>query len=115
MDEVELWELRGRDGRKRSSCAGPDSQLDHIKDKLLLYVFELRETSMVINYLLVLFKVASLSASFRAKSYEAQFKAVERFTKKMGYGCPKHFPRGISFQTEGVVSVVEWKPENEKM
>jgi hypothetical protein len=72
----ELW---GRDGWKKSSCAGPDSQLDPIKDELLLYIFELRETSMVVDYLLVQFKVASLLASFQAKSYDMQMKAMECF------------------------------------
>jgi hypothetical protein len=82
---TEFKELRGRDGRKKSSNTGLYFQLEPIKDNLLHYVFELRETGMVVDYILVLFKAASLLSSFRAKSYDAQMKAVECFMKSMGY------------------------------
>ena len=56
-----------------------------IKDKLLLYIFEMCKTGMTVNYILVLFRVASLSQSFCAKPYHAQYLAVERFMKHLSY------------------------------
>ena len=52
---------------------------------MLLYIFELRETGMQIDYLLMLFKAASLLQSFRAKSFSVQYMAVTRFMKHHSY------------------------------
>ena len=61
----ELW---GGNSWKKSSGIGPDSQLEPIKDDLLLYIFEQRDTGMVVDHLLMLSKAMSLSSSFCAKS-----------------------------------------------
>ena len=90
---VEKWvklttvfsELDRRALIKKSSHHGPKSQLKSIEDELLLYVFELRETGMQVDYLLVLFKAACLSQSFRAKPFNAQWMALKRFMKRHSY------------------------------
>jgi hypothetical protein len=70
---------------KKSSHHGPKSQLKSIKDELLLYVFEMREASMQVEYPLVLFKAASLSQSFRTKPFNTQWLAVKRVMKRHSY------------------------------
>jgi hypothetical protein len=70
---------------KKSGHHGPKGQLKSIKDELLLCVFEMRETGMQIDYLLVLFKDASLLQSFCAKSFNAQNLAIKRFMKRHSY------------------------------
>jgi hypothetical protein len=52
---------------------------------LLLYIFEMRETGMQVDYLLVLFKAASLPQSFHAKPFNAQWLAIKRFMKRHSY------------------------------
>ncbi len=70
---------------KKSSHHGPKSQLKCIKDELLLYVFEMRETGMQVDYLLVLLKAASLLQSFHAQPFNAQWLAVKCFMKRHSY------------------------------
>jgi hypothetical protein len=70
---------------KKSGHHGPKGQLKSIEDKLLLYVFKMRENGMQIDYLLVLFKAASLSQSFHAKPFNAHFLAIKRFMKRHSY------------------------------
>jgi hypothetical protein len=78
-------ELERRALVKKSSHHGPESQLKCIEDKLLMYVFELRETGMQVDYLLMLFKLARLLQSFHAKPFNAQWMAVKRFMKRHSY------------------------------
>jgi hypothetical protein len=70
---------------KKSGNHGPEGQLNSIGDELLLYVFEMRKTGMQINYLLVLFKTASLSQSFCTKSFNTQNLAIKCFIKRHSY------------------------------
>ena len=72
--------------RVRKSCQKvPKSQLASIEDELLLYIFEMRETGMTVDYVLVLFKAANLSQSFCAKLYNAQYCAFACFIKHHSY------------------------------
>jgi hypothetical protein len=68
-------ELEGRARSKKSCRSGPKSQLEPIKDNLLLYIFEMHETGTMLEYLLVLFKAASLLVSSCAKLFSAQYHA----------------------------------------
>ena len=70
---------------KKSSHHGPKSQLKCIEDELLMYVFEMRETGMQVDYLLVLFRAARLLQSFCTKPFNAQWLAVKHFMKCHSY------------------------------
>ena len=52
---------------------------------MLIYIFKMHKTGMNVDYVLVLFKVASLSQSFCAKSFSTQYMAVTRFMKRHSY------------------------------
>ena len=87
---------------KKSSHHGPKSQLKSIEDELLLYIFELRKTGMNVNYVLMLFKAASLSQSFCTKTFGTQYMAVTPFMKhhsymyQMGTHESQHLPEEVA-------------------
>ena len=98
---------------KKSSYHGPESQLKSIEDELLLYIFELRETGMNVDYVLVLFKAASLLQSFRTKSFGTQYMTVTCFMKRysytyrMGTHKSQHLPEEVT--DEACVWMDHWR------
>ncbi len=61
----------------RKPChSRPESQLEPIKDNLLLYIFKMCKTGMTVEYLFMLFMAASLLVSFCAKLFSAQYHAI---------------------------------------
>ena len=78
-------ELEGKARSKKSCHKGPKDQLVAVEDKLLLYIFEMRETGMAINHVLVLLKAASLSQRFCAEHFNMQYCAMKRFLKRHSY------------------------------
>ena len=75
-----------RNARLKKSChKRPESQLVSIQDKLLLYIFKMCETGTAVDYVLVLFKAASLLQSFCTKPHNVQYCAVACFMKRHPY------------------------------
>jgi hypothetical protein len=66
--------------------AGPKSKFgeEGFENELLKWIFEEREKGFAVSNLSILIKACSLSRNFKAKTFRAQYSAVERFVKKHG-------------------------------
>ena len=101
-------ELERRALKKKSSHQRPKSQLKSIKDKLLLFIFEMRKIGMNVNYVLLLFKASSLLQSFHAKSFSMHYMAVACFIKCHSYTYPMGAHESQRLPEEVAVEVCVW-------
>ena len=72
--------------RKLAIADGPHGQLHSIEEELLQWIFARREQGIGIRHTLVAFKASALLRStFGPKTFNARYKAVQRFMRKHKY------------------------------
>ena len=74
-----------RGKQRKSADKGHVRQLDSLKFELLVWVFARREQEIIVTKAQVVFKASALLHSFRAKTFEAGFKALSCFLGQHGY------------------------------
>jgi transposase len=72
--------------RKRAIVDGPNGQLHSIEEELLMWIFARREQGISIRHTIVSFKASALlRTTFGQKTFNARYKAVQRFMRKHKY------------------------------
>ena len=80
-------DLRNRNMKARSFCAGRASLLEPFEDEILQWLFSLREQGMPVSIGMVVLKAKKLVGSiFRSKSERAQYMICHRFLASHKYG-----------------------------
>jgi hypothetical protein len=59
-----------------------ESQLDSVKEEILLFIFERREQGHAVTRRTLILKISTLLPEFAVKTWEAQLSAVRRFLEK---------------------------------
>jgi hypothetical protein len=83
-DEDKLNQASSKKMKSMHTGRKPQLEVDDVEKELLSWVFEQRQQGLAVSNVSVLIKAASLSRTFRQKSYIAQYSAVARFVKKYG-------------------------------
>ena len=78
--------MKGRSNQHAKSLGdGVASFLSPYTDRLLLFIFEMRETGMAVSVNSIVLKVLQLSSEFREKSITARHSAMRRFINVHGF------------------------------
>ena len=82
--ESEIKDKKKFNANAKSLNKGRTRTFDGIREDLMKYIFELREKGMTVNITLVRLTAIRLSPEFGNRSRNAQYKAIQRFVKKVG-------------------------------
>ena len=78
--------MKGKSNQHAKSLGdGVTSSLSPYTDRLLLFIFEMRETGMAVSVNSIVLKAPQLSREFREKSIAARHSAVRRFINVHGF------------------------------
>ena len=111
-------QIKGKSNQHAKSLGdGVQSFLSPYTDRLLSFIFEMRETGMAVSVNSVVLKASQLSREFREKSMVARHSAVRRFINvhgfihRMGTHLSQHQPSGMEEIASDFVRVTREKLE----
>ena len=82
----QLEQMKGKSNQHAKSLGdGVQSFLSPYTDRLLCFIFEMRETGMAVSVNSIVLKASQLSREFREKSMVARHSAVRRFINVHGF------------------------------
>ena len=82
----QLEKMKGKSNQHAKSLGdGVQSFLSPYTDRLLSFIFEMRETGMAVSVNSIVLKASQLSREFREKSMVARHSAIHRFINVHGF------------------------------